>query len=239
MGRPPLKAALVDVGGTLWPNTWVPTDAERATRLAAVASVLPGADEADLAAAIEALTSQIEGDTGTQLRRAAVDLIRESLGDHGWPCDPDTVRAFRQGLCAKLGAVITPFDGAADLLAGIKELGLGCVILSNTTFRDAEIYGRDFSTLGWDRWLDGCVTSVDAGWAKPDRRIFKIALERAGTPAESCVMIGDSEIADIRPALELGLRTIRVAIEETMTDSSAHATATSPTEALGVIRSWL
>lgn len=239
MARAPLKAALVDVGGTLWPNTWVQTDAEQAARLAAVAKVLPGADQAELAVAVHGLTSRIEGSTGTEVRRAAVDLIRQTLDEHGWPSDPDTVRSVRQGLCPNLGALITPFDGAAEFLAGIKALGLVCVVLSNTTFRDAELYGRDFATLNWDGWLNGCVTSVDAGFAKPDRRIFEIAREQVGAPAESCVMIGDSEVADILPALELGFRTVRVCIEETLTDSAAHATATSLIEALGAIHSWL
>ena len=239
MGRAQLEAVLVDVGGTLWPNTWAQTDAERADCLTAVGRALPGADRGELADAIDWLRSEIEGSTRTQLRRSGVNLIRETLTDHGWPSDPDTVRSVRQGLCSNLGAVITPFEGAADLLAGIKALGLVCVILSNTTFRDAELYGRDFVTLDWQGWLDGCVTSVDAGLAKPDRRIFEIALELAGAPAEACVMIGDSEEADILPALELGLRTIRVALEGPLTDSTAHATATSLGEALGVVRSWL
>jgi putative hydrolase of the HAD superfamily len=111
------------------------------------------------------------------------------------------------------------------------------VILSNTTFRDAEVYARDFETLGWTRWIDACVTSVDAGCRKPDPTIFQMAIRAAGTSAKRCVMIGDSEEADILPATALGMRTIRI-LENSGTGSAADAIANSLIEVLDTVRLW-
>ena len=228
----PLRAALVDVGGTLWPDHWVLSEEDQQVRIAAVQAVLPQAEPTELAAAVAALTARVEEGPGDSNRRRAVELIGAALEAQGWPCDDRTVRAVRRALCLELGAALTPFDGAGSLLAGLKADGMRCVILSNTTFRDAEVYGRDFSALGWDAWLDGCVTSIDAGCAKPDPRIFELALQVAEVAPEDCVMIGNSEDKDIIPARALGLRTVRVAIEQPPSASQADVVVTSLTDAL-------
>lgn len=51
------------------------------------------------------------------------------------------------------------------------------------------------------------VLSHEAGVAKPDRRIYEMALERIGSPAEKCVFIDDQEEA-LKPTEELGMKTI-------------------------------
>jgi putative hydrolase of the HAD superfamily len=58
------------------------------------------------------------------------------------------------------------------------------------------------------------VTSIDVGWRKPHPAIFTAALEALGVPADRAAMVGNSETSDIIPAAALGMRTIRVAIEE-------------------------
>lgn len=50
--------------------------------------------------------------------------------------------------------------------------------------------------------------SAEEGVAKPDRRIFELALERSGARPEEAVMIGDRIDNDILPAKALGMRTI-------------------------------
>ena len=46
--------------------------------------------------------------------------------------------------------------------------------------------------------------------AKPDLRIFEIALKRSGCPAEYAVMAGDRIDNDIVPAKKMGMHTIWV-----------------------------
>jgi FMN phosphatase YigB (HAD superfamily) len=227
---------MVDVGGTLWPNSSPATDADRVARLDGVGRVI-GAERA--AGLIAAISQRVDEGVPPDPASPPELVIAETLAQAGLASDAMTVRAIRQALCADLGSQVSPLAGARELLEGIGQLGLRCVILSNTIFRDAEVYGRDFRTLGWDELIDGCVTSVDVGHRKPDRRMFETAIEMAAAAPESCVMIGDSEDADIVPAVAMGMRAIRVTIEDPgPEDSEAHAVVGSLAEVVEVLRSW-
>lgn len=52
------------------------------------------------------------------------------------------------------------------------------------------------------------VASAEEGIAKPDKRIFEIALERSSCSPARAVMIGDRLDNDIVPAKLLGMHTI-------------------------------
>ena len=54
------------------------------------------------------------------------------------------------------------------------------------------------------------MASAEEGVAKPDRRIFDIALERSGCKPENAVMIGDRVDNDILPAKAVGMKTVLV-----------------------------
>jgi FMN phosphatase YigB (HAD superfamily) len=230
-----LRAALVDVGGTLLPETVILDHAARRARTTAVSEALATFPQAD----IEGLIDFLAGYPPRELRRSASSVIATALTDRRFPADADTVRRVRHAMCEDLSTV-PPLPGAAALLAGIRALGLRSVIVSNTTFHDTHTYTAGFASLGWDRWIDGCVTSFDVGWGKPDRRLFTAAVTVAGAASDSCVMIGNREGADIVPALEMRMRAIRVAIEEPLPiRSAAHAITNSLSDALAILRSWL
>lgn len=58
------------------------------------------------------------------------------------------------------------------------------------------------------KYIDLVVASAEEGVAKPDKRIFEIALERAGCKPEEAAMVGDRLDNDIVPANEMGMYTI-------------------------------
>ena len=62
--------------------------------------------------------------------------------------------------------------------------------------------------FGIRKYIDVIVASAEEGVAKPDKRIFEIALKKAGCKAEKAVMIGDRIDNDIVPAKETGMKTI-------------------------------
>lgn len=64
--------------------------------------------------------------------------------------------------------------------------------------------------LGILKYFDIVVTSDEAGCAKPDPEIFKIALNQTGCTADRCVMIGDRLDNDIVPAKKIGMKTVWV-----------------------------
>lgn len=60
------------------------------------------------------------------------------------------------------------------------------------------------------KYIDLVIASAEEGVAKPDARIFEIALERAGCQSKEALMIGDRIDNDIIPAKALGMGTVRV-----------------------------
>lgn len=60
------------------------------------------------------------------------------------------------------------------------------------------------------KFIDLVIASAEEGVEKPDKRIFEIALSRAGCKPENAVMIGDRVDNDIIPAKKMGMKTIRV-----------------------------
>ncbi|MEX0754469.1 MAG: HAD family hydrolase [Actinomycetota bacterium] len=61
---------------------------------------------------------------------------------------------------------------------------------------------------GIDRFFDLWGVSEDLGIEKPDPRIFAIALEEAGVPADGTAMVGDRLDYDVRPAKDVGIHTV-------------------------------
>lgn len=65
-------------------------------------------------------------------------------------------------------------------------------------------------SFGILEYIDLVVASAEEGCAKPDNKIFEIALSRAGVQAVDSVMIGDRIDNDIIPANEIGMKTFWV-----------------------------
>lgn len=57
-------------------------------------------------------------------------------------------------------------------------------------------------------FIDLVIASAEEGVAKPDNRIFEIALERSACLPQNAVMIGDRIDNDIIPARQIGMKTI-------------------------------
>lgn len=63
---------------------------------------------------------------------------------------------------------------------------------------------------GIGKHFDVVAASAEVGYAKPDLRIFNIALEQAECHLKNAVMIGDRLDNDIVPAKKLGMKTVWV-----------------------------
>lgn len=96
-------------------------------------------------------------------------------------------------------------EGAAQLLASLRECGLRYGFVSNIWHPYAESFTRLFGPLAVS---DLTVFSYRVGVAKPDAAIYRHALAAAGCRPEDCTMIGDSYDNDMAPALALGMKTV-------------------------------
>jgi FMN phosphatase YigB (HAD superfamily) len=238
MTRPPLTAALIDVGGTLWPDgwPWVPSDHEvRSSRLR---RALPDLRPADAASLLRALDQSAAG-LADSLEQDPERYVAEPLRRHGLDASAGQVAATVDAMCLPARALVRLFPGAAGLLRAVRRGGLGCVIVSNTYWRTGAAMERDFSELGVAGEIDAIVSSVDVRFRKPHPAMFEAAMAAAGVPAAACAMVGNSEPKDVVPAKLLGMRTIRVAIEEPKpAGSQADAVVDSLDQAARLLRSW-
>jgi HAD superfamily hydrolase (TIGR01509 family) len=224
---------MVDVGGTLWPNSWPFRETDALGRRQRIAAAMPDLEPAAVQAlADDLIRSSRPGDEARSIStemeivvRAEV-LIANSLARLGLPADSQTVTRLRRAMSIPISDQMRPLPGARELLAEIHALGMRTVIASNTYWRDADSYWDDFRFLGMAQHIDAIVTSVDAGHLKPHPAVFELALRWAGSSPDRCVVIGNKEENDILPALALGMRTILVHPDDPVPASSrAHAVA--------------
>jgi putative hydrolase of the HAD superfamily len=99
-----------------------------------------------------------------------------------------------------------PLPGSRELLQGLRDRGLATAVVSNFDRRLAPI----LEGLGLRSLLDALVLPSDARAAKPDPRIFAVALERLGVSAAAALFVGDDRARDVEAARRAGLRAVDV-----------------------------
>ena len=212
-----LHVVFVDVGGTLWPNTWPSLpgdDEERATRLhRAVPSLEP-----NQATAVIAALSTIDHPP-TQRQQTEL-LVRQAIRRVVPGLHP-SVKQVIDAMCLPARGRVVPFPAVGELLGGLAGRAVRVVVVSNVLWRDSRAQRRDFEDLGLSDYVADYITSLDVGWRKPHAAFFAAALRAGGYPAVDCAMVGDSEANDIEPARARGMLAIRVAIEEPLPTTSA------------------
>lgn len=123
-----------------------------------------------------------------------IDRFRELTENR----DLDEVAHFYEG---KLGEQIVWFPGAKDALNELrKQYEIGFV--TNGMKRVQE---KKYQLSGIKEWCDCFIISEDVGLAKPDQRIFQIALDKLQKSPTEVLMIGDSLAFDYKGALNANL----------------------------------
>lgn len=99
-----------------------------------------------------------------------------------------------------------PFDDTFETLEHLKRAGYKLGIIANQTMGMAE----RLNSWGLLKFFDVIAASAELGVSKPNRLIFKKALELAGCLPQNSVMVGDRLDNDIIPAKSLEMKTIWV-----------------------------
>jgi putative hydrolase of the HAD superfamily len=102
--------------------------------------------------------------------------------------------------CEPMEAVLRRNAAVLRRLRRARRLG----VVSNF-YGNVDVLCRE---AGLAESLEVVVDSARVGVRKPDRAIFRIALEGLGAPAERVLFVGDSPERDLRPAQGLGMRTV-------------------------------
>ncbi|HLQ61065.1 MAG TPA: HAD family hydrolase [Candidatus Acidoferrales bacterium] len=234
-----LEAVLLDVGGTLWSDRLPPDPMVDQLRAARLADLVPELT-VELALLIVQDLNEQAGAVEEAIMQDTDGSIRESFERTAPLIRAPGAAAVRKALCLPARGRLELFPGTLEALAKFKDLHLRCVVVSNGFYRDHDNYLRLLEELGVARYLDGLVSSVDTGFRKPHPAIFEAALKAANAAPDRCVMVGDNERKDIRPAVAFGMRAIRVAIQEPRPAASdAHAVVTSLPEAASILEAWV
>lgn len=96
------------------------------------------------------------------------------------------------------------YEGVPEMLERIKRKGKKVYLLTNAQriFTEYEL-----CMLGIKNFFDGILISSDYGMKKPDKRFFRILLERYHLNPKECIMIGNDSSTDIAGAVSVGMDT--------------------------------
>lgn len=119
--------------------------------------------------------------------------------------------------------------GCVEVLARLREIGIGLAILTNGK---RAIQEEKLRTIGLEWMIPNLLTSEAAGAVKPERKIFEWALEQTRETAEGVLMVGDNLENDVEAPLLCGLKAALYAPGATeRTIATSHGPAP-------VIREW-
>ena len=138
------------------------------------------------------------------------EIARAALGDAAadGACFDAIFAAFARADAWRL------VPGVRDALDRARARGLRLAIVSNMDARLPALLAE----LGLADALDAVVLPSSCGFAKPDARIFAVALARLGVRAEAALYVGDREADCVAAARAAGLHAWRY-------DPAAHAGA--------------
>ena len=97
-----------------------------------------------------------------------------------------------------------PTEGIAELLQALSVKGIRTGVISNISFSGAALCEK-LAQLLPEASFECVITSSDYLFRKPNRRIFELALEKAGLPAEEVWFCGDDLQCDILGAQACGI----------------------------------
>jgi putative hydrolase of the HAD superfamily len=247
-----IKAVLFDLGGTLLHykavgSTW--EDMEKGAmgsvyhRLAQAGYSLPPEAEA-LNTAWEYLLSLWSSvdhrDPATlTIYHQLAELLRSQWGLNSLPAN--LIETLAPIYIQAIQMLVSPLDGAAEMLRTLRQRGLKIGLISNTLWPE-KYHLQDLERHHLVAYLDHLIFSADAAAWKPHAQVFRRGLAALGVQPEEAVFVGDSLYFDVWGAQQAGLRGVWIIQDhrwlpdgiEVHPDAEIHQLAELP----GIVQSW-
>jgi len=185
--QPPFDAVLFDLGGVL--IDWNPRYLYRP---------LFGGDDAAMERFLAEVCPphwNVQMDAGKPFDEAIAERQRE------FPDHADHIALWKSGWTSMLRDAIPE---TVDMLATLRGAGLRLYALTNWSAETFPVAQARFPFLAW---FEDIVVSGQVGLAKPDPRIFQLAIERCRLVPSTTVFIDDSR-PNVEIAQRLGLQAL-------------------------------
>jgi putative hydrolase of the HAD superfamily len=140
------------------------------------------------------------------LDAASREIVRHAFVDAGLR-DADLADRIAADYRVRREAHLVPYPGAIETLAEVRARGIRTALLTNG---GAQSQRRSVERNGLAAYFDCIVIEGEFGAGKPDERVFRHALEAVSAAPDATWMVGDNLIADIAPAVALGMHAVWV-----------------------------
>ena len=195
-----LRAIFFDAGNTLIQMDYPAIVAYLAGRGSALTA--EQVEEAELVARV-----RLDGDLASGVSTESTDTharylryVLLELGVTGAD-EVEAIARWRRGYNPPVGLWNRAGPGAMAALRRVKAAGLVVGVISNSNGSVRSI----LEATGLAPHLDFVIDSAVVGVEKPDPRIFRFGLERAGVPAAAAIYVGDLYSVDVLGARRAGL----------------------------------
>ena len=199
-----LRAIFFDAGNTLLRMNYA--DIAAALGRLGVAATAAAVQRAEWTARVRLDAEVLAQASSTESRDTHLRYLRYILEGVGVTDETtiDAVDAWRRTYNLPVGLWNTVDPDAGAALDAVRAAGVRSAVISNSNGTIRSLMER----LGLIDKLDFVIDSGEEGVEKPDPRIFRIALARAGVTAEETAYIGDLYSIDVRGARRAGLRPV-------------------------------
>lgn len=212
-----LKAVLFDLDNTLidWETTG-PWEEEVARRFATLYRVIGervrpwhGMTPDDVRAVfVEEMNDAWERAIATLVPVNHMDVLRRALVKVGVPEPSLTAELLDEAYDWQPHANLTIYPEVPEVLETLRAHGLTLGIVTNAS-QSMTLRDRELVHVRILDYFPACrISAIDAGYLKPDPRIFHMALDMVNAAPEQAIYVGDHLHADVMGAQSAGMRAV-------------------------------
>lgn len=130
--------------------------------------------------------------------------LKETFDALDYDVNDDIIHHLSEEYILKLPNYNNLFEGTFEILEYLQSKYQLHIITNGFE----EIQTKKMEKSGISKFFNEVITSESVGVKKPNPKVFEYALEKANTNASCSIMIGDNIEADIKGALDCGIRAI-------------------------------
>jgi putative hydrolase of the HAD superfamily len=205
-----MRALLLDLDNTLY--EYEPCNHAGIAAVMAAAAVLLKVPEEKARAAYDAGRARVKKDLpGVAAMHSRLLYIQKMVEALTGRTQPDLVRELHERFWTAYRGAMRLHPSGKKLIEAARQAGIRVIIVTDFT---TEVQLGHLAALGIADLIDAVVSSEEAGAEKPDLRIYRLALEKAGCSAKDCLMVGNDLEKDVKGAEALGIRAVHAATDK-------------------------